>query len=81
MKALLAYTVNVSSACSRNRTLGVVTNTASRCFQCLGVRIERHLDMTKQVSHTISACSFYMTSGHLGELLVVAVWTFKLNFF
>ena len=36
------------------------TITASRCVQCLGVCIDRHLDMKKQVSQTISACSFYL---------------------
>ena len=40
--------------------VGVVTITASRCVQCLGVCIDRHLDMKKHVSETISACSFYM---------------------
>ena len=40
--------------------VGVVTITASRSVQCLGVCIYRHLDMKKQVSQTISACSFYL---------------------
>ena len=38
----------------------MATITASLCVQCLGVCIDRHLDMKKQVSQTISACSFYM---------------------
>ena len=40
--------------------VGVATITASRCVQCLGVCIDRHLDMKKQVSQSISACSFYL---------------------
>ena len=40
--------------------VGVATITASLCDQCLGVCIDRHLDMKKQVSQTISACSFYL---------------------
>ena len=40
--------------------VGEATITASRCVQCLGVCIDRHLDMKKQVSQTISACSFYL---------------------
>ena len=40
--------------------VGVVTVTASRCAQCLGVCIDRHLDMKKQVSQTTIACSFYL---------------------
>ena len=40
--------------------VGVVTITASLCVQCLGVCIDRHLDTKKQVSQTISACSFYL---------------------
>ena len=40
--------------------VGVATITASPCVQCLGVCIDRHLDMKKQVTQTISACSFYM---------------------
>ena len=42
--------------------VGEATVTASRCVQCLGVCIDRHLDTKKQVSKTISACSFYMRS-------------------
>ena len=34
--------------------VGVATITASPCVQCLGVCIDRHLDMKKQVSQTIS---------------------------
>ena len=40
--------------------LGVATITASLCGQCLGVCIDRHLDVKNQVSQTISACSFYL---------------------
>ena len=40
--------------------VGTATITASLCVQCLGVCIDRHLDMKKQVSQTISACSFYL---------------------
>ncbi len=40
--------------------VGVATITASLFVQCLGVCIDRHLDMKKQVSQTISACSFYL---------------------
>ena len=35
--------------------VGMATITASLCIQCLGVCIDRHLDMKKQVSQTISA--------------------------
>ena len=42
--------------------VGEATVTASRCVQCLGVCIDRHLDMKKQVSQTISACFFYLRS-------------------
>ena len=35
--------------------VGVATITASRCVKCLGVCIDRHLDMKMQVSQTISA--------------------------
>ena len=38
----------------------VSTITASRCVRNLGVFTYRHLDMKKQVSQTISACSFYV---------------------
>ena len=40
--------------------VGVATITASPCVQCLGVCTDRHLDMKKLVSQTISACSFYL---------------------
>ena len=40
--------------------VGIVTITVSLCVQCLGVCIDRHLDTKKQVSQTISACSFYL---------------------
>ena len=40
--------------------VGTATITASLCVQCLGVCIDRHLDMKKQVSQPISACSFYL---------------------
>ena len=40
--------------------VGVATITASLYIQCLGVCIDRHLDTKKQVSQTISACSFYL---------------------
>ena len=38
--------------------VGVATITASLCVPCLGVCIDCHFDMKKQVSQTISACSF-----------------------
>ena len=40
--------------------VGVATITASRCVQCLGGCIDRHLDIKKQVLQTISICSFYL---------------------
>ena len=40
--------------------VGAATITASLCVQCIGVCMYRHLDMKKQVSQTISACSFYL---------------------
>ena len=40
--------------------VGMATITASLCVQCLGVCIDRHLDMKKQVSQTISACTLYL---------------------
>ena len=40
--------------------VGMATITASLCGQCLGVCIDSHLDMKKQVSQTISACSFHL---------------------
>ena len=39
--------------------VGVSTITASRCVRNLGVFIDRHLDLKKQVSQTVSAYSFY----------------------
>ena len=35
--------------------VGMATITVSLCVQCLGVSIDKHLDMKKQVSQTISA--------------------------
>ena len=46
--------------------VGVSTSTASRCVRNLGVFIDRHLDMKKQVSQTISACSFYLR--HINQI-------------
>ena len=40
--------------------VGLVTITASRCVQCIGVCTDRHLDTKKHVSQTISASSFYL---------------------
>ena len=40
--------------------VGVSTITALRCIKNLGVFIDRHLDMKKQVPQTVSACSFYL---------------------
>ena len=40
--------------------VGTATIAASLCVQCLRVCIDRHLDMKKQVSQTISACFFYL---------------------
>ena len=39
--------------------VGMATIMASRCFQCLGVCIDRHPDTKKQVSETINTCSYY----------------------
>ena len=44
--------------------VGEVTICVSRCVQCLGVNINRRLDMKKQVSKTTSACSFCMRNIH-----------------
>ena len=44
--------------------VGVAIITASLCVKCLGVCIDRHLDMKKQVSQTISACSFYLRNSN-----------------
>ena len=41
--------------------VSVVTITASRCVQCLGVCIDRHLDIKSQ---TISACSYYLRNNN-----------------
>ena len=50
--------------------VGVATITASLCVQCLGVCIDRHIDMKKQVSQTISACSFYLRNiSHISRFL------------
>ena len=46
--------------------VGVSTITASRCVRNLGVFIDRHLDMKKQVSQTVSACSFYLR--HINQI-------------
>ena len=40
--------------------VGEVTITASRCVQCLDVGTDMHFHTKKQVSQTISACSFNM---------------------
>ena len=40
--------------------VGMATITASLCVQSIGVCIDRHLDMKKQVAQTISAYSFYL---------------------
>ena len=50
--------------------VGMATITASLCVQCLGVCIDRHLDMKKQLSQTISACSFYLRNiNHISRFL------------
>ena len=46
--------------------VGVSTITASRCVRNLGVFIDRHLDMKKQVSQTVNACSFYLR--HINQI-------------
>ena len=46
--------------------VGVSTVTASRCVRNLGVFIDRHLDMKKQMSQTVSARSFYLR--HINEI-------------
>ena len=69
--------------------IGVSTITASRCVRNLGVFIERHQDMKKQVSQTDSACSFYLR--HINqnsrflpkptkELVVNAIITSRLDY-
>ena len=51
--------------------VGMATITASLCVQCLCVCIDRHLDMKKQVSQTISACSFYLRNiNHIGRAIL-----------
>ena len=69
--------------------VGVVTITASLCVQCLCVCIDRHVDMKKQVSQTISACSFYLRSINqisrflprpTKERVVNAIITSRLNY-
>ena len=40
--------------------VGTATITASLCVLCLGICIDKHLDMKKQVSQTISASSFHL---------------------
>ncbi|KAK2179055.1 hypothetical protein NP493_517g02009 [Ridgeia piscesae] len=57
--------------------VGVATITASLCVQCLGVCIDRHLDMKKQVLQIISACSFYLSSK---ERVVNAIITSRLDY-
>ena len=50
--------------------VGMASITASLCVQCLGVCIDRHLDMKKQVSQTISSCSFYLRNiNHISRFL------------
>ena len=46
--------------------VGVFTITASRCVRNLGVFFDRHLDMKKQMSQTVSACSFYLR--HINQI-------------
>ena len=46
--------------------VGVSTITASQCVRNIGVFIVRHLDMKKQVSQTVSACSFYLR--HINQI-------------
>ena len=46
--------------------VGVSTITASRCGRNIGVFIDRHLDMKKQVSQAVSACSFYLR--HINQI-------------
>ncbi|KAK2162961.1 hypothetical protein NP493_1491g00000 [Ridgeia piscesae] len=57
--------------------VGEATITASLCVQCLGVCIDRHLDMKKPVSETISACSFYLQTK---ERVVNAIITSRLDY-
>ena len=46
--------------------VGVSTITASRCVRNLVVFIDRQLYMKKQVSQTVSACSFYLR--HINQI-------------
>ena len=46
--------------------VGVSTITASRCVRNIGVFIDRHLYVKKQVSQTVSACSFYLR--HINQI-------------
>ena len=46
--------------------VGVSTITASRYVRNLGVFIDRHLDVKKQMSQTVSACSFYLR--HINQI-------------
>ena len=46
--------------------VGVSTITALRCVRNIGVFIDRHLDMKKHVSQTVSACSFYIR--HINQI-------------
>ena len=46
--------------------VGVSTITASRCVRNLGIFIDRHLYMKKEVSQTVSACSFYLR--HINQI-------------
>ena len=46
--------------------VGVSIITASRCVRNLGVFVDRHLDMKKQGSQTVSACSFYLR--HINQI-------------
>ncbi len=52
--------------------VGMASITNSLCVQCLGVCIDRHLDMKKQVSQTITACSFYLRNiNHISRFLPI----------
>ena len=70
--------------------VGMASITASLCVQCLGVCIDRHLDLKKQVSQTISACSFYLRNiNHIScflprptkERVVNAIITSRLDYY
>ena len=69
--------------------IGMASITASLCVQCLGVCTDGHLDMKKQVSQTISACSFYLRNiNHIScflprptkERVVNAIVTSRLDY-